>query len=130
MQLTLDQPGNILFISTYSRRGFGIAGEHHAQSLTLTPDALEVHDAPMRLSDLDAALAETIVERAPDLVIVGTGGSLVFPELAFSATLMQAGIGCEVMATNAACRTYNVLAAESRDVMAVLMFDADAAPED
>ncbi len=126
MQLTLDQPGNILFINTYSNEGFGIAGDHHAQSLTLTPDVMELHESQMSLSDLNASLAETVVKRSPDLVIVGTGQTLTFPELAFSATLMQAGIGCEVMATNAACRTYNVLAAESRDVMAILLFEPTA----
>jgi uncharacterized protein len=34
---------------------------------------------------------------------------------------MERGIGFEVMATDAACRTFNVLAAEDRRVVAVLL---------
>jgi uncharacterized protein len=35
--------------------------------------------------------------------------------------LIEAGIGYELMSTAAACRTYNVLVAEDRDVVAGLI---------
>ena len=41
--------------------------------------------------------------------------------------LIDAGIGVETMDTAAACRTYNVLLAEGRSVVAALLFDAAAA---
>jgi uncharacterized protein len=41
--------------------------------------------------------------------------------------LIDAGIGVETMDTAAACRTYNVLLAEGRSVVAGLLFSRHAA---
>ena len=59
----------------------------------------------------------------PELVIFGSGARLRFAAAAFLRPLIDAGIGCETMDTAAACRTYNVLLAESRSVVAALIFD-------
>ncbi|MEO8224426.1 MAG: MTH938/NDUFAF3 family protein, partial [Gammaproteobacteria bacterium] len=40
--------------------------------------------------------------------------------------IMSRGVGFEVMATAAACRTYNVLAAEDRRVVAALLLGPQA----
>jgi uncharacterized protein len=62
-----------------------------------------------------------IVELAPEIVLLGTGASLRFPEPALLAPLYKAGIGVEVMDTPAACRTYNILLAEGRKVLAAVI---------
>ena len=73
-----------------------------------------------------AALAEADFERiaalAPEVVLLGTGARLRFPHPALSAPLARAGIGLEVMDLQAACRAYNILAAEERIVAAALVF--------
>ncbi|MEX1074424.1 MAG: Mth938-like domain-containing protein [Burkholderiales bacterium] len=73
-----------------------------------------------------AALAEEdfarIAALAPEVVLLGTGARLRFPRPALSAPLARAGIGLEVMDLQAACRTYNILAAEERIVAAALVF--------
>ncbi len=51
---------------------------------------------------------------------MGTGPQHRFPDVRVSTAIMQRGVGFEVMATEAACRTYNVLASESRHVVAAL----------
>lgn len=73
-----------------------------------TPDSLE-------LSDLDPAVA-----MAPEIVLIGTGASLVMPGTNLMQLLGARGIGLEIMDTPAACRTYNVLAHERRQVVAAL----------
>jgi uncharacterized protein len=57
----------------------------------------------------------------PELVIVGTGPTQTFAAARFGAKFMRAGVGYEVMNTGAACRTFNVLVAEQRRALAVLM---------
>ena len=74
-----------------------------------------------RLADLSAATIERIRERRPEVVLVGTGERHVFPPPELLAPLTRAGVGVEVMSTSAACRTYNILSAEGRKVVALLL---------
>ncbi len=60
----------------------------------------------------------------PELVIFGSGARLRFPAPALLRPLIDLGIGVETMDTAAACRTYNVLLAEGRSVVAALLFTA------
>jgi len=53
--------------------------------------------------------------------LIGTGARFQFPEPALLAPLQKAGIGVEVMDTQAACRTYNILLGEGRSVAAALI---------
>ena len=64
---------------------------------------------------------ETIASLNPELILLGTGDSLRFPDAALLARLIAAGIGTEVMDSKAACRTYNILAEEGRNVAAALI---------
>ena len=78
----------------------------------------------VRLEDLTAAHFERIAALQPEVVIFGSGVRLRFPPPALLQALMARRIGVETMDTAAACRTYNVLAAEGRSVLAALLLDA------
>lgn len=69
-----------------------------------------------------ALLADT----QPELVIFGSGARMRFPPPAFLRVLMQKRIGVETMDTLAACRTYNILAGEGRQVIAALLLETPA----
>jgi len=72
------------------------------------------------LSETDfVALAELI----PEVVLLVTGARLRFPHPRLTRALSDAGIGVEVMDTPAACRTFNILAAEGRRVVAAVILD-------
>ena len=64
---------------------------------------------------------QIVLELQPEIVILGTGNELVFPNDDIYGQLATRGIGLEVMATAAASRTYNVLAHEGRPVVAALV---------
>jgi uncharacterized protein len=70
---------------------------------------------------LDAADFESLLALAPEIVLLGTGASLRFPHPSLTRALTDARIGVEVMDTPAACRTFNILAAEGRRVAAALL---------
>jgi uncharacterized protein len=79
----------------------------------------------------DALTAEhfaRLAALAPELVIFGSGARLRFAAPALLRPLIDARIGFETMDTAAACRTYNVLLAEGRSVVAALLFGAAPAP--
>jgi len=65
---------------------------------------------------------------APELVVFGSGERLRFPSPTLLRPLIDAAIGFETMDTRAACRTYNVLLAEGRKVVAALLFEARDEP--
>lgn len=64
--------------------------------------------------------AELIAED-PEIVIFGTGWHACLPPRDLVFALARRGIGFECMDTPAACRTFNILLSEDRDVAAVLI---------
>lgn len=73
------------------------------------------------ISQLQADDFTQILAMQPELVLLGTGQHLQFPDMAVLQPFYQAAIGVEVMDTAAACRTYNILVAEGRGVLAALL---------
>ena len=57
----------------------------------------------------------------PDVILVGTGAQQRFAHPRLYRALSDRGIGVEFMDTPAACRTYNILVAEDRKVVAAIM---------
>ncbi|MDP9044914.1 MAG: Mth938-like domain-containing protein, partial [Pseudomonadota bacterium] len=75
-----------------------------------------------RFEALQEAHFEALAALGPELVIFGSGSRLRFVRPALLKTLIARRIGVETMDTGAACRTYNVLLAEGRAVVAALLF--------
>ena len=78
-----------------------------------------VHD----FASLSAEHFEALVALAPELVVFGSGTRIRFPSPQWTRALIERRIGVETMDTAAACRTYNVLLAEGRSVVAALLFE-------
>ena len=79
---------------------------------------------PWRCDGFDALTAEhfeRIAALGPELVIFGSGARLRFVHPSLLRALIERRIGVETMDTPAACRTYNVLVAEGRSVVAALL---------
>jgi uncharacterized protein len=90
-------------------------------SIVVGPERL-ITDWPAESVDaLTADHLAAIVAMHPEIVLLGTGAAFRFPEPERLAPLYQAGIGVEVMDTPAACRTYNILLGEGRNVVAALI---------
>ncbi len=66
---------------------------------------------------------EILTGLGTEMILLGTGSRLRFPSGALLRPFANAGIGLDVMDLQAACRTYNILAAEGRKVAAALLFD-------
>lgn len=90
-------------------------------SFIVSPRHLLRDWAPTNIDSLSAEHLNAIIELQPELVLLGTGPRLIFPSPAILADLHRQRIGIEVMDTAAACRTYNILMAEGRFVVAGLI---------
>lgn len=87
----------------------------------VSASAIAVGPAIEDVAGLRAEHAAALLAFEPELVLLGTGVRQEFPDPAFGAQFLRAGIGFEVMDTGAACRTFNVLVAERRRVTALLL---------
>ena len=79
-----------------------------------------------RFEDLTEEHFTQLVATQPELVIFGSGSRLRFAPPSLMRALMHRHIGIETMDTLAACRTYNVLAGEGRQVVAALLIEVVA----
>ncbi|CAN7738538.1 Mth938-like domain-containing protein [Pseudorhodoferax sp. LjRoot39] len=76
-----------------------------------------------RFEDLTAEHFAQLAEIDCEVVIFGSGERLRFPQAAWLRPLIAKRIGVETMDTAAACRTYNILAQEGRDVVVALLLE-------
>ncbi len=70
---------------------------------------------------LTAAHFESVLELKPEIVLFGSGDLLRFPRPELTRPFAAAAVGFEAMDTKAACRTYNILMAEGRQVVAAIL---------
>ncbi len=109
-----------LIIQRVTETAITINGEPYSQSVALTADEVLTDWEPKAVGNLDEGDFEFLLAQAPEIVLLGTGATNVFPPRELLFAFARRGIGLETMDTAAAARTFNVLASEGRQVVAVL----------
>lgn len=118
MQLSHELPDYAFSLRSADGRSARVNERVLTESFILSPQQLVEHwpvtdSAQLTPGDLDALIALN-----PEVILLGTGDRQVFPPAATLAACLQRGVGLEVMTNAAAARTFNVLAGESRRVVA------------
>lgn len=121
MHIQLETGGQANLIRTYETGQIIINQDRFTRSVIVLPGQIVANWPPQGFEDLTQAHLEALVPLSPELVILGTGRRQRFPRAELLAPLVGAGIGWEVMDTGAACRTYNILMGEGRNVAAALL---------
>lgn len=119
LKLHLAQNPNQNLITGYGAGYVSVNGRRYERNLIVTPNEI-VADWSMR-AELDEAALAPVVQLAPQIILIGTGITLRFPKPEVLKGLIAAKIGYEIMDTQAACRTYNILLEEGRKVAAALI---------
>ena len=109
-----------LTIQRVTTSSITVNGEPYAQSIALTPEEVFADWEAKPVADLADTDFETLLETAPEIILLGTGPTNVFPPRELMFAFARRGIGLECIDTAAAARTFNVLATEGRQVAAVL----------
>ena len=126
MKLHLTKaPGNQL-ITGYGAGWIQVNELRYTQSLIVLPERVIPDWDVQTFSDLTEVHFEKLIESTSggaklEVVLLGTGEKHQFIHPKLSHALIEAGIGIECMDTAAACRTYNILMAEGRNVAAALL---------
>jgi uncharacterized protein len=118
---------SVPFISSYGKGWVQVADQQLTRSVVLTSDGRRFEWSCARFEDLTAAHFEQVAQLKTELVIFGSGERLRFPSAALTRALIECQIGIETMDTQAACRTYNILAGEGRHVAVALLMESPGA---
>ncbi len=110
-------------IAGYTADSVSVAGVEHRTSLQVSHQAAAALWPVATFAEITATTVACAVQAHPEIVIIGTGKQLRFPPPDALRPLRDAQIGFEVMDTAAACRTYNVLLGEGRQVAALLLIE-------
>jgi len=110
-------------ISGYDHDSIGINGLPHSHSLVISPMELLKEWQPAKYSELDEQHLDAIYVMKPEIIILGTGKTQIFPPANILRRLAKEQIGYEIMDTQAACRTFNILMAEDRTVVAGMFLE-------
>jgi uncharacterized protein len=121
MTLTLDENRAAYQIRSYQPGQIQINDKIYQHSVIVAPHVLIEHWQPSTIMELKASDLNSILNLKPTILIIGTGEKLTFPPIGVYGDLINQGIGVEIMDTRAACRTYNALTSEDRNVVAALL---------
>jgi len=122
MRFAPDHAAGGYLIQGYDEIGVVINGQRHTTALLVCAEQLYAPWGPAAdPTALSAEHLDQLLTLAPQVLLLGTGRHALLPRPALMLPFSQRGIGVEIMTTAAACRTYNVLSAEGRRVVAVLM---------
>ncbi|TMG82007.1 MAG: hypothetical protein E6H67_03575 [Betaproteobacteria bacterium] len=95
----------------------------YRENLIVTPEQIIPRWAGGGFDALSEADFVAIAALRPEVALLGTGSTIRFPSARLTRPLIEAGIGLEIMDTTAACRTFNILAAEGRKVAVAILLD-------
>lgn len=121
MRLTDDRTGAALLVRSYGPGEVRVGDQVLRRSCLISAERLIEDWRPQTVDELTEADLDAVFALQPEIVVLGTGERQRFPEPRLLAALLARGIGCEVMDTGAACRTYNVLVSEARRAVAALL---------
>lgn len=123
MKLQPDRIASANVIGGYTRDSVQIGERRWTESLLLPWRGAVQAWRGARFERLDADDFAAVAALEPELVLFGSGARLRFPRPQWLRPLVERGIGLETMDTAAACRTYNLLVAEGRSVVAALLIE-------
>jgi uncharacterized protein len=108
-----------LTIRSVSNGKICIGDTTYDRTITLTTRSIVGKWSKKAVAELNEGDFAALLEEAPEVIIVGTGATNIFPPRELVFAMARRGVGLEVMDTTAAARTFNVLVAEDRQVAAV-----------
>ena len=124
MQLNLERPDHEFFLRSADGDSALVNDRRLQDSFVLAPDRQIDDWSPREASTLAPGDMEPLLALEPEVILLGTGATQVFPSAATLAACLSRGVGVEVMTNAAAARTFNVLAGEGRRVVADFLIAA------
>jgi uncharacterized protein len=121
MKFTQQSPDGVNLIRRYGADFIVIGEEEIRASCIVSARTLTRDWAPRAVEDLTLVNLAPLFALAPEVIVLSTGPSQKFPRAALRAEFASRRIGLEIMEVGAACRTYNVLVSEERNVVGAIL---------
>ena len=122
MKLHLANLGDTKLFTGYADDHVMVNKERFDTSIVVLAEEVRTDWNISGFDELSEAHFEYFLALKPEVLLLGTGMQQRFPHPRLYRALTNAGIGVECMDTPAACRTYNILVAEDRRVIAAILF--------
>ncbi len=121
MKLHLANLGETKLFTGYADDHVLVNRERFDSSIVVLAEAVRDDWGVSGFDELNESHFEYFLTFKPEVILLGTGARQHFPHPRLYRALTNAGIGVECMDTPAACRTYNILVAEDRKVIAAIL---------
>ena len=121
MEFNLEIPYDHFFIRSVNENGIRINDDYYTVPFIVSGQRIIPQWKVTSVEDINEASLQVIFDLDPEVILLGTGNTQVFLPTATQIHFFRRNVGFEVMNTNAACRTFNLLASEGRHVVAALM---------
>ena len=121
MEFNLEVPQNQFFIRSISEQGIRVHDAFYNNPFIISGQRIVPEWDVKSIDDINEENLQVIFDLQPEVILLGTGVTQLFLPPTIQVHFFQRNFGFEVMTTDAACRTFNVLAAEGRHVVAALM---------
>ena len=123
MKLQSDPHSGANTITGYGDGYVEINQTPYAHAVLLSSDGAISEWPVQSFEGLEASHFTQMVDLKPELILIGTGNKQRFPKPELLKSLILAKIGFEIMDSQAACRTYNILVGEGRQVLLALIVE-------
>ena len=123
LALHLDTNSNRNLFTEYGEGYVAVNGKQYRQAVVVMAGEVRTDWAAANFASLKQAHFDYFLALKPEVLLLGTGAKQQFAHPSLYRELIQAGISIEFMDTPAACRTYNILVAEDRKVVAAVLID-------
>jgi uncharacterized protein len=123
--MKLHESGNsgLNLFTGYDDEFLAVNHQKYQKNLIVMPRQLLTDWTSATPTTLTEADFSRLIGLGCEIVLLGTGKRQQFPDRERMRQFARAGIGLEVMDAGAACRTYNILASEGRNIAAAMLFD-------
>lgn len=124
MKLQSDLHSGAITITGYGDGYVEINKTPYAHAVVLSSNGAISEWSAQSFDDLETHHFAQLVDLKPELILIGTGKSQRFPKPELLKALISAKIGFEIMDSQAACRTHNILVSEGRQVLLALIVES------
>lgn len=120
MQITDETTDNKYMIQKCSSEGIVIDNSVYKNAMLVSPNTISIKWPVENIRLLRIQHMNDVLNMKPKILIIGSGNEQLYLDNKILFALYSNNIGCEVMKTTAACRTYNLLSMDNRNVCALL----------
>lgn len=121
MKLHANRLPHLNVFTSYGSDFVNVNQVRYSGSMVVTPDVVTPW-SPLDFANLTEADFAALLAYQPEIILLGTGSALRFPSPKLTAPLLSRQIGVDAMDISAMCRTFNILVAEDRKVLAAVLF--------